>query len=79
MLDHREFWNRTYTQGYLDALYDFAHWKDGTMYVGTTGRTFKEVKSEIEAKCLALNTDICEDCGATFLLDEECSCKDGTY
>lgn len=57
MLDHREFWNREYTLGYLDALYDFAHWKDGTMYVGTAGRTYKEVKQEIEAKCLALDVE----------------------
>lgn len=53
----REFWNKQYTLGYLDALYDFAHWKDGTMYVGTSGKTFKEIKSEIETKALCLRME----------------------
>ena len=30
----------SYIEGYLQSLYDFAHWKDGVMYVGTTGRAY---------------------------------------
>jgi len=31
-----------YEKGYLDGLWSHAWWKDGTCYVGTTGRTYKD-------------------------------------
>jgi hypothetical protein len=33
---------RAYDQGYIDGLTAYAHMKDGTTYVGTTGRTLKD-------------------------------------
>lgn len=56
-MSNREFWNKRYTLGYLDALYDFAHWKDGVMFVGTSERHYQDVRREIEAKALCLNQD----------------------
>lgn len=29
-----------YENGWLACLHLYAHWKDGTQYVGSTGRTF---------------------------------------
>lgn len=29
------------------ALYTFAHWKDGVMYVGISGKTYKEAIQEL--------------------------------
>lgn len=43
-----KFKSRDYTQGYLDCLYDFAHWKDGRMYVGSCGKTYGEVATQIK-------------------------------
>ena len=31
-----------YDKGFMDALVNFAHWKDGDQYVGTTGLTLKQ-------------------------------------
>jgi hypothetical protein len=28
-----------YERGYIDALFIYAHWKDGVQYVGSTGST----------------------------------------
>ncbi len=36
-----------YERGYLDALYRFAWWKDGEMFVGTMGRTYRTAKAEM--------------------------------
>lgn len=38
---------RAYLKGYLDALYRFAWMRDGLMYVGTTGTTFKQESERI--------------------------------
>lgn len=53
----REFWSKQYTLGYLDALYDFAHYKDGEMFVGNCGRRYKDEVAEIEAKALCLTRE----------------------
>lgn len=37
-----------YKRGFEDALFAYAYTKDGTYYVGTTGRTLKEAKANIE-------------------------------
>lgn len=34
--------------GMINGVYLYAWMKDGTYYVGTTGRTFEEAKKEIE-------------------------------
>lgn len=47
MINHRVFVTEEYANGYLDALHDFAHWKDGQMYVGTCGTTYKEVVAKV--------------------------------
>ena len=33
---------RAYYDGVRDGLEQYAHWRDGVQYVGTTGRTLKE-------------------------------------
>lgn len=38
-----------YKKGFRDALYAFAHWKEGTQYVGTTGKELKDVLAHIES------------------------------
>ncbi|MPW32014.1 hypothetical protein F9L16_24015 [Agarivorans sp. B2Z047] len=38
-----------YQKGYIDALEQYAHWKDGVMYVGTGGKTLTEAVSEFIA------------------------------
>jgi hypothetical protein len=37
-----------YHQGFLDGLRAYAHWKDGTMYVGTCGTTLREASLRVE-------------------------------
>lgn len=37
-----------YKKGFIDGLTAFAHWKDGIEYVGTGGKTLKEVVEKIE-------------------------------
>lgn len=32
-----------YQQGWIDGVVEFAHWKDGVQYVGTGGKTLKDV------------------------------------
>lgn len=39
-----------YELGYLAALWNYAWWKDGTAYVGTTGRTYAEAKASFLAE-----------------------------
>lgn len=31
-----------YERGYLDGLWAYSWWKNGTCYVGTTGKTYKQ-------------------------------------
>lgn len=38
-----------YTKGFIDALYAYAWWKDGTQYLGNGSTTLKEALSEIES------------------------------
>ena len=38
----------SYYDGMYQGIYLYAWMKDGTYYVGTTGRTFEEAKKEIE-------------------------------
>lgn len=49
----------TATKGEIQAYYDgikegiwmYAHMKDGTYYVGTTGKTLKEALAAIDEQC----------------------------
>lgn len=34
---------KAYLEGYLACLYDYAWWKDGEMFVGSTGKAYKTV------------------------------------
>lgn len=38
---------RAYYKGVRDGLEQYAHWKDGVQYVGTTGRTLKEALERV--------------------------------
>lgn len=38
---------RSWIAGVKHALYTFAYWKDGEMYVGASGKTYKEVMGEL--------------------------------
>ena len=46
--------NKTYQDGYLQALYDYAWWKDGIMYVGCGRKTYKQAKEEFIKKNMEL-------------------------
>lgn len=37
-----------YKTGVMDGVRKYAWWKDGTQYVGTTGRTLKVALEELE-------------------------------
>ena len=37
-----------YKKGFIDGLTAFAHWKDGTQYVGTSGTTLKQAIKEVK-------------------------------
>ena len=39
-----------YYDGLREGVYMYAYMKDGTYYVGTTGRTLKQAYAEIEAE-----------------------------
>ena len=39
---------RLYIMGVRHGIRMYAHWKDGTQYVGTTGKTLKEALKEWE-------------------------------
>lgn len=39
-----------YERGFYDALWLYAWWKDGVLYVGSTGRTFKEAWEDFISK-----------------------------
>lgn len=38
-----------YYDGVIDGVFRFAHMAEGVFYVGTTGKTLREAKAEIEA------------------------------
>jgi len=38
---------RCYKQGYIDSMTIFAHWKDGTQFVGTTGTILKDAVKNV--------------------------------
>ena len=47
---------RAYYQGLREGVEQYAHWRDGLQYVGTTGRTLKQALATIhqeEADILA--------------------------
>nr|WP_277611323.1 YqaJ viral recombinase family protein [Microbulbifer celer] len=44
-----------YQRGYIDGLKAFAHWKDGTQYVGTSGKTLKQAIQEFIEEPAASN------------------------
>jgi len=46
----RQVADESYFKGYLDALYSFAWWKDGSMYVGSTGYTYKKALFELHER-----------------------------
>ena len=39
--------SKEWIDGYLEALFDWAWWKDGIMYVGSGNRTYSEIKSNL--------------------------------
>lgn len=39
---------RAYHEGLREGLEMYAHWKDGTQYVGTCGKTLKQALAEID-------------------------------
>lgn len=39
---------RAYYQGIKDGVTDYAYWRDGVQYVGTSGRTLKEALADID-------------------------------
>lgn len=47
---------RAYYDGVREGIEQYAHWRDGVQYVGTTGRTLKEAIERVnlaEAEVLA--------------------------
>ncbi len=40
---------RAYKQGYRDGIEAYAWWKDGEQQVGTSGRTLKDARMNVEA------------------------------
>ena len=48
--DFQDGYRKGYRAGYLDALRLYAHWKDGTQYVGTCGRTLASAIEELDAE-----------------------------
>ena len=41
---------KAYKQGFIDGLVCFAHWKDGTEYIGTCGTTLKSAIAVAETQ-----------------------------
>jgi hypothetical protein len=39
-----------YYEGMREALWRYAHWKDGVQYVGNMGTTLKEAVAKIDAE-----------------------------
>lgn len=38
---------RAYYEGMRDGIHRYAHWRDGTQYVGTTGRTLQQALDDV--------------------------------
>lgn len=38
---------QAYHEGLRDGIHRYAHWRDGTQYVGTTGRTLQQALDEV--------------------------------
>lgn len=47
---HKEDVIDAYFDGMQDALWKYAHWKDGTQYIGNMGTTLKLAYEKIEAE-----------------------------
>jgi hypothetical protein len=45
---------RAYYQGLRDGVIRYAHWRDGTQHVGTTGLTLSDALAEIAAEEIKL-------------------------
>ena len=41
---------QTYYSGMAEGISKYAHWEDGVQYVGTTGKTLKQVLEELKAE-----------------------------
>lgn len=41
--------HQIYKQGFRDGVATYAHWKDGTQFVGTTGKTLREALANIDS------------------------------
>ena len=39
---------RAYHKGLREGIEQYAHWRDGVQYVGTSGRTLKEAIADID-------------------------------
>ena len=39
-----------YRKGLLEGIRRYAHWKDGTQFVGTCGRTLKDALSDLDSE-----------------------------
>lgn len=40
--------SRAYCNGIREGIVRYAHWRDGTQYVGTTGRTLDQALADID-------------------------------
>jgi hypothetical protein len=38
---------RAYYEGLRDGIHQYAHWRDGVQYVGTTGRTLQQALDSV--------------------------------
>ena len=79
-LPHAKNWGEEYTKGYLQCLYDFAHWKDGSMMVGSTGKYYKDIVNQIYNAQHAPELEQCDTCGDYHKVDSvprSCETGDG--
>ena len=42
--------NEAYYNGIREGIAQYAHWKDGVQYVGTTGKTLKKALADIDSE-----------------------------
>jgi hypothetical protein len=42
--------SKAYYEGMREALWRYAHWKDGVQYVGNMGTTLKEAVAKVDAE-----------------------------
>lgn len=45
---YRQEMARAYHDGLREGVSQYAYWRDGTQYVGTTGRTLKQALADID-------------------------------